>query len=1317
MPKPQAILIWFLTITICAGFDETITETTWIATNDVSLDGKSVLVDGAIVTVDGLHRFSRLHLVDGAVLTHTAGRTDGMDLRITDDLYIGSSASVDVSGRGYAGGGARQNGAGPAGGLYAIGGSGGGGYGGDGGVGAEQVGAPVPGGLAYGSIHGPLFPGSGGGGSYNAGVPAGNGGGLVRLEVGGTATLDGCIAADGQAGPLDIWSPCGSGAGGGVWIFADTIAGEGTISACGADGHYGVGERLGGGGAGGRVVLLTSSLTFATSGVSVAAGTVGNPEAGPGTMFVSTNLPPSLPNAPSIVGVQLPPATNLVTAPTFTISGGRDSQSAIWLNGVNLVPLGSGDWSAALRLDGDAMTVACHATDLVGRFSPTNEILFARDPAYEFITGDTHIAVGDGTYDNTALVIDGATLTLDGEHVFASLQLTNGAVLTHSSAVTGVVLSVAGHLAIASDSRIDVRGLGYAGGAGGNDYGNGYGPGGGLAQWYVGGGGSHGGLGGTCSDGVGGGPSYGSETYPATPGSGGGGTRKNGGGMPGGGTVWIKADGGITQDGVIDASGMDYEYGLYHGGGGGAGGSVLICAPTLSGSGHVDASGGDAHTFGDYGAGGGGGRVALYAALDGFALTNVSVAGGVYGNPPATAGTIHHYAGIPPAVVGSLSLSGYVTQTVASLSITFLTSLDVGSITADDITVTGPQACAVSGVASPDGVTVVADLAPALAADGAYHVSVGPHIASFAGGAMDTDGDGTFGEDPDDVASFTFTIDRTPPSSPVITNFLAAPDINIVNTSLPFVQGLKDADSTIRSESQQVVSAGSSAWTNRAPIDAGLTAVSFVARDPAGNDSEPATLSFLCDMLEPRVLTTTPTNGAVVTTPPAITVLCTDSASGLNLPGSILQVSCDGASVAGHWTFNSTDLASFTPASPLADGTYEITAIIRDRAGMTAEPHVTTFELVTPAPAYEDLLPGWWITRGLVDIAQGNTNDFAALNVGQLKWAAHGAADAFETHLPFGEGNAINALVDGFVNTQNYHAANVGQLKSVTTPFYDRLGLALPWEGGPDTNDWALANVGQLKQLFDLPLADDEDDDGLPDWWEDEHFGSNTLCDANGDHDGDGLTNLEEFESRAQPDSVDSDLDSVSDLLEVLYGSDPADASSFPVDVSGTISYAGTATGMTHVTAATTGDAWTGQMCELTSLPSAYVISNAVSGRATWIKAFLDVNRNATCDAWEPLGVTPGAPHSLIQTASGLDIVLENPDLDGDGMDDTWEMIRFGSTLPTPAGDADGDGVTNIDEYTQGTDPLASDMDVSGILGEAQVVAGEASLTIFTPTE
>jgi hypothetical protein len=44
-------------------------------------------------------------------------------------------------------------------------------------------------------------------------------------------------------------------------------------------------------------------------------------------------------------------------------------------------------------------------------------------------------------------------------------------------------------------------------------------------------------------------------------------------------------------------------------------------------------------------------------------------------------------------------------------------------------------------------------------------------------------------------------------------------------------------------------------------------------------------------------------------------------------------------------------------------------------------------------------------------------------------------------------------------------------------------------------------------------------------------------------------------------------------------------------------------------------------------------------------------------------------------------------DTDGDAMLDSWEIQYFGDTSVSPAGDADGDGTTNLMEYAAGFHP------------------------------
>ena len=140
--------------------------------------------------------------------------------------------------------------------------------------------------------------------------------------------------------------------------------------------------------------------------------------------------------------------------------------------------------------------------------------------------------------------------------------------------------------------------------------------------------------------------------------------------------------------------------------------------------------------------------------------------------------------------------------------------------------------------------------------------------------------------------------------------------------------------------------------------------------------------------------------------------------------------------------------------------------------------------------------PSWWQTRGVLQ-TNAVPNDYAALNVGQLKQIAFSAWQELE-FLPGGAG-----FQPTFTNaTNNYAAVNIGQLKAVARPFYDRLislertspfygrlmasglGTNYPWANSPSTNNYAIANIGQAKKLFSFepgPEWRDSDDDGLSD--------------------------------------------------------------------------------------------------------------------------------------------------------------------------------------------------------------------------------------------
>ncbi len=232
---------------------------------DVVIRGMTQLVAVAPLKV------ARLDLLENTHLNHvdsSATYEGGLDLEV-DVLTVGVDARIDVTARGYEG--ACRN-ATPCSSATAGTQSQGGSHGGIGGGGA---GAPT-----YGDPKRPTTLGMGGGFGNSTSWHGGDGGGRVRI-VATSVTLDGRLAADGLENPFNagVSGQAGGGAGGSIWVTADTIAGSGTITADG-----GVSFARGSGG-GGRV-----ALEFGTLSAALRANTFARPGAtsdigGPGTVY------------------------------------------------------------------------------------------------------------------------------------------------------------------------------------------------------------------------------------------------------------------------------------------------------------------------------------------------------------------------------------------------------------------------------------------------------------------------------------------------------------------------------------------------------------------------------------------------------------------------------------------------------------------------------------------------------------------------------------------------------------------------------------------------------------------------------------------------------------------------------------------------------------------------------------------------------------------------------------------------------------------------------------------------------------------------
>lgn len=193
------------------------------------------------------------------------------------------------------------------------------------------------------------------------------------------------------------------------------------------------------------------------------------------------------------------------------------------------------------------------------------------------------------------------------------------------------------------------------------------------------------------------------------------------------------------------------------------------------------------------------------------------------------------------------------------------------------------------------------------------------------------------------------------------------------------------------------------------------------------------------------------------------------------------------------------------------------------------------------------------------------------------------------------------------------------------------------------------------------------------------------LVECLGDPDEDGLKNSDECLNGSDPGTLDSDGDGYGDGWEVSHGSQPADAASFPAAISCVVSSASALTGgVIRVCVSTNAAGWD---FTHSAVGASCVVSNVPTLRSYTIKAFMDLNSNGVCEAGESWGAYTGSPVRVNADLSGIGITLSDPDSDGDGLPDWWELRWFGSLNPQPYSDPNLNGTNNLAEYLNGTDP------------------------------
>ncbi|MFG9855171.1 Ig-like domain-containing protein, partial [Pseudomonas aeruginosa] len=238
----------------------------------------------------------------------------------------------------------------------------------------------------------------------------------------------------------------------------------------------------------------------------------------------------------------------------------------------------------------------------------------------------------------------------------------------------------------------------------------------------------------------------------------------------------------------------------------------------------------------------------------------------------------------------------------------------------------------------------------------------------------------------------------SPPATTTVDSSLPSiPQVDPSNGSV--ISGTADAGNTIiitdgnGNPIGQVTADGSGNWsfTPGIPLPDG-TVVNVVARSPSNVDSAPAVITV--DGVAPAAPVIDPSNGTEIsgTAEAGATVILTDGGG-----NPIGQATADGS---GNWTF--------TPSTPLANGTV-INAVAQDPAGNTSGPASVTVDAIAPPapvinPSNGVVISGTAEAGATVILTDGNGNP-----IGQV--TADGSGNwSFTPGTPLANGSVINAL-------------------------------------------------------------------------------------------------------------------------------------------------------------------------------------------------------------------------------------------------------------------------------------------------------------------
>jgi|GEM_PF-2890437 len=272
---------------------------------------------------------------------------------------------------------------------------------------------------------------------------------------------------------------------------------------------------------------------------------------------------------------------------------------------------------------------------------------------------------------------------------------------------------------------------------------------------------------------------------------------------------------------------------------------------------------------------------------------------------------------------------------IDDINVYFSLNINPATFTADDISITGPTSPLIASIEQVSASSFTIHFNEALDT-GTYILTIGPNIEDGSANIMDQNGNRQPGE-ADDSYQISFTIDNENPLQPSINAYGLSPQINRININTIELSGAREDNTAIYINDVEIISLGSGEWSiSDYPLNEGLNTLTVFAEDGVGNRSLPYDVILSVDSVAPIVGAISPT-GYQADAVEQMNIEYTEEDSEIDWDGSEILVTDSQANAVSYTLTDNGDHFVILFDSPLNDDSYDLSLRLRDTHGNRSE--------------------------------------------------------------------------------------------------------------------------------------------------------------------------------------------------------------------------------------------------------------------------------------------------------------------------------------------------------------------------------------------